>query len=584
MKLVLLLFAIFVSSISYAQNELVFYPKSKATSAQKEAAKPLGALNYGMCNAFLVTKDIVMTNEHCVTGSNYNLRDLSITFNLNESDQETYYCGEVLYKNKKLDMALLRAHGIPKKKYGRVVFANKRLKMGDSILIINYNHDNPNRLGKIYQIFSEGPVLGSEDPRYNRIVYKALTQPGSSGSAVFHKNSKDGRYYFVGLHNVGYGDTFKDGYKGGISADLIYDKIISLDNSDAHNIVIEGGKNAWGRTIEYHKNGKIKSIGYTWKGGEDVFLDNKNGRKLGKWNYYFKDGTLRSKEVYNLYTGFKSGEWVRYYPNGEIALITNYASQLTTEQRFEFLSEFGMKHGNTVAYYSNEKRRYSGQYTHGKKSGQWYYYKSDGTYYKTLNYDGEVNVKNWVEYNSKGGVRGTGELRNGKKHGSWKIYAKDIYGKKRIYVGEFRSDKKYGVWDVFDDKGSMLFREKYDSQGKMIDDVEEFTLYYPKSKRVYKECSIFTNKCRYFHKSGKLFLEQFFSDRGKEEAYLNAYDIEGNQILKNGFGFVDFYVIFGTRSERFEVKNGVKEGTSTTYDPDGNIVSKSEYKKGKKVK
>ncbi len=228
-------------------NSLVFYPKSQASEAQIEASNSLGLFSSSSsrCNAFLLTDQIIMTNEHCIESNP--MESYRITFNFGEAQQETFTCTSVLYKNEKLDFALLKLDkAIPKNKYGKnkypkVVFANKKLKKNDSILIINYNNDNPDYLGDIYKIFSEGNVLSDEETMNPKLYYKALTQGGSSGSAVFKKNTKDGKYYFVGLHNMGYGDIFKDGYKGGISADLIYDKLMSLNDIDMDDVQIEHG-------------------------------------------------------------------------------------------------------------------------------------------------------------------------------------------------------------------------------------------------------------------------------------------------------------------------------------------------------
>lgn len=581
MKIIALLIITFSLSInSYSQNNsLVFYSKNDASFEQKNAAKALGLFTskVGRCNAFLLTDNIIITNEHCLDENESTT--YSITFNFGEDDQETFNCKKILYKNKELDFALLELEVMPQKnkygisKYPKVVFANKKLKKNDSILLINFNQDNPNYNGDIYQIFSKGTILEDEQTKDPKLYYIALAQGGSSGSAVFSKNERDGKYYFVGLHNVGYGDIFQNGYKGGVSADLIYDKIISLNNSEIDDVSIERGF-LGDKQLTYYKNSKIKSVGYYLPDRHKVYKDSDLGRKRGKWLEYYQNGTLKNKEVYNIYSGFRSGEWVKHYPSGKTYSITNYKSDLNDEFNFDIIkNHFGILHGKSSKFYKTGKLQYTGKYTNGQKTGIWINYRPDGSVNFVLNYDRPETLNQFVQYydQHKGQLYMSGNLKNGLHDGVFKLFNQSG----PIWTANIKPNFR-----IFNNKNENIGMKLLFKEGKQVGmrdniDLNRYAYHDSNNTKILYICDFFENKCIYYYPNGKIKYERTYSVKGILGNFTKAFDNKGNSILNNGNGYIYDYYNNGQKKYIAEIRNGCLDGEIIYYTDQGEIISEN---------
>ncbi|WP_273275016.1 trypsin-like peptidase domain-containing protein [Maribacter polysiphoniae] len=583
MKNILLFYLLFgLSNHLYTQeNSLIFFSKSKATEEQNQVGKSLGLIRIhsegGRCNGFLVTDEIIMTNAHCLANSNYSLTDISITFNYGEKTQETFNCGNVLYKNEDLDLALLKLEkAIPKNqyrkpKYPNVIFANKRLKKNDSILLINYNHDNPDYKGDLYKIFTKGQVLFDEKTTDAKLYYKALAHGGSSGSAVFSKNSNNGEYYFVGLHNVGYGDIFNDGYKGGVSADLIYDKIMSLDEIEIDDVAFEKAYSAQ-KKFTFYENGNIKSVGYYLPERYKVYVDSDLGRKRGKWNTYYENGELKYKQIYNIINGYKSGEWVTYFPEGKIHSIVNYKNGFLRTFDFETIrKEFGIRHGKSVDFYKNGNIRYEKYYKSGIKSGVWTNYRPDGKVNFILDFDKPETLNQTVQFYDqfKGELYFKGNLKNGNYDGIWELFNPSGPVWKGNIKPKFR---------VFNHKNENVGLKLLYRNGKEIGKGESMSFnYYAFHKRDKTKidfiCNFFDKKCTAYYQNGDVRYERTYSEKGIVGNFIKSFDKAGNSAIINGNGYVYDYYENGKIRYKAEVKNGCLNGKIKLFNDDGVVES-----------
>ena len=89
----------------------------------------------------------------------------------------------------------------------------------------------------------------------------------------------------------------------------------------------------------------------------------KNGMRTGKWVKYYKNGQLAYKGEYK--DGKEVGEWVGYWDNGQLAYKGEYKD--------------GMRTGKWVKYYKNGYLEEKGEYKDGKFEGEWVSYNIDGT-------------------------------------------------------------------------------------------------------------------------------------------------------------------------------------------------------------
>jgi len=122
-----------------------------------------------------------------------------------------------------------------------------------------------------------------------------------------------------------------------------------------------------------------------------------NGRKTGKWSFYYPNGKKRCFGAYK--AGKREGVWGWFYPNGKTEMILSFTSHYPVGAYREFDEK-----GVNIA---------SGSFANGKKDGRWEIFGKGPVLHAVLNYDhGKLNGKcvfetkkkengkerNWVSY------------------------------------------------------------------------------------------------------------------------------------------------------------------------------------------
>lgn len=135
-----------------------------------------------------------------------------------------------------------------------------------------------------------------------------------------------------------------------------------------------GGTASHGR--HFHPNGKLMAEGRYL--GQD---------KDSTWNYFDKDGLLRSTEQWK--AGQLHGPMVTYYPDGKVAesrMFNNGKAAGKAEQYHpngqpRYLATYvnGEPEGQETYYFPNGNKEIQGNYVNGSRDGGWMYYNEDGT-------------------------------------------------------------------------------------------------------------------------------------------------------------------------------------------------------------
>jgi V8-like Glu-specific endopeptidase len=171
------------------------------------AASPIAFLSFNRlirssrCTGFMVTDDILMTNEHCIKG-NFRARNLKAYFRFQSGEQNHQIkmanCTTFLGSNKELDYSLVRCEGRPGRTYGKVRFG-QGLDIGQSIYVIQQNCDYfSNRDCSPTKKMAPGEVMHLLD---HRVFHNADTLGGSSGSPIFDSETHE----VIALHHAGLG-------------------------------------------------------------------------------------------------------------------------------------------------------------------------------------------------------------------------------------------------------------------------------------------------------------------------------------------------------------------------------------------
>jgi hypothetical protein len=211
-------------------------------SAQYRNSKFVGDIQMparggGRCTGFLINTNILMTNNHCFRNA-ADVVGAVVSFNHEVGQWKTFYkCDKYLGGDKALDFALVKCQGNPGARYGFAKLSSKSyaLKVQQAIYVIEQNCDYfairscdyTKKIAFAQLVFRNVPISVKEDGTYKygiKAIHLADTLGGSSGSPIFSNiNNK-----VVALHNMGIGDTDKDGrgdYNMGVPMSQIVSKL-----------------------------------------------------------------------------------------------------------------------------------------------------------------------------------------------------------------------------------------------------------------------------------------------------------------------------------------------------------------------
>ena len=179
-----------------------------------------------------------------------------------------------------------------------------------------------------------------------------------------------------------------------------------------------------------YKNGHIRYRGQFEKGKEvgvfkfysiqsskypNIVKEFSKTNDTAKVNFYSLNGTLKSKG--KMFRKDRIGEWLYYFPNGDIMSKESY--------------ENGKLEGFVKNFYANGKLTEVTQYKEGKKNGVSKVYSENGTILEIVNYKkGKLNGEGKY-YDLKGALKEKGLYRNGKRYGKWEFYINGKLSKKK---------------------------------------------------------------------------------------------------------------------------------------------------------
>jgi antitoxin component YwqK of YwqJK toxin-antitoxin module len=320
-----------------------------------------------------------------------------------------------------------------------------------------------------------------------------------------------------------------------------------------------------GRYISYFLNGVVESKGQ--------FADNET---TGNWEFYYETGTLKMRGMlrqnsnYGLWEYFyengqksmegtivdrnRSGEWKIYYESGELKEQGRYESNKRSGY-WKTLFEDGTLRGEID--YEDDNGRYTEYYHSGnvysvgprsgsRNVGLWKYYAEDGS---TLMSEGEfTNGKRsgeWKTYYPSGKVASSGYYENDVPVGRWNYY---FESGTISSSGEYRDGFKQGYWNSFAPDGYTLSETDFN-----------------KGSGEYRE----------YYKSGKLKVTGRLADgrrEGKWQYFFEDGRTEGECEFSNGKGTYLGYYPSGTLQTKGTIEDEKRVGTWELYEADGTLA------------
>jgi Trypsin-like peptidase domain len=172
-------------------------------TAERENSRAVGHLALpatgSRCTAFLITPDVVMTNQHCITSASAAVgATVTFDFEAGAAGVATYACDTFLGNDASLDFALLQCSGSPGAAQGVLELQAAPLAQDDPVYVVHQNCDwVTDPACAPTKKYSPGVVTGTG----GELAYDADTLGGSSGSPVFAANA----HVVIALHHVGVG-------------------------------------------------------------------------------------------------------------------------------------------------------------------------------------------------------------------------------------------------------------------------------------------------------------------------------------------------------------------------------------------
>jgi len=214
---------------------------------------------------------------------------------------------------------------------------------------------------------------------------------------------------------------------------------------------------------EFYENGNIKFIG-SFKDSIPVGLHkfySADGSVI-KAKYYTKQGILKSSGTVDTLSR-KQGNWLLYYPTGEIRAKGKYINNMRT--------------GKWIFYFKNKKTEQTGYYKRGYPVNEWIWYYPSGKIMQIENLTKGKRDGFFVELSENGDTLNRGEYIDGEKEGNWLYSIGD-----HIEMGEFQSGLKNGEWKYFYKKGNKKGDKMFVGNFVQGQQNGKFTYYYPKNK------------------------------------------------------------------------------------------------------
>jgi len=249
----------------------------------------------------------------------------------------------------------------------------------------------------------------------------------------------------------------------------------------------------------------------------------------------------------------KLGEWIDYYPSGQVKRIANYGAD-------------EMKVGTYIRFTPDGDTLESGSYRLGSKEGTWRVFDENGSLIRIEHYLKGVRSGKQIEYYANGQVKKETRLIMDVREGTSVEYSElGTVAKRETYSG----GKLNGVYQVYSNTGQILENLNY-NYGQL--DGEQ----------------------KYYHNNGLLKRESNYTN-GLKNGYFHSY-------FENGYDHISAYYVQGKLDGEFERRfengqiaetgqyiehsggmYGDKGGLWKTYHTDGDLSTKGKYARGQKV-
>jgi hypothetical protein len=190
--------------------------------------------NIYSCTAFLITKDLMMTNQHCISNQ-AELKSALVDFDYDTAISETFFTRltKLVACDHALDYSIVRLRESPDRE--PLQFASVPVTNPQELIIIQHPGGEPKMVSIEDCDSSQANVVGRGNTKTD-FLHTCDTETGSSGSPVMDRAART----VVGLHHLGYEE--EDDIL--VNRAVHIEKVLQHLNSDLRAHVLDPGTNA----------------------------------------------------------------------------------------------------------------------------------------------------------------------------------------------------------------------------------------------------------------------------------------------------------------------------------------------------
>lgn len=322
--------------------------------------------------------------------------------------------------------------------------------------------------------------------------------------------------------------------------------------------------------------------------GEYSLNSKKESILVGVWEFYHKNGRLKSKGNFNS-EGNRDGEWRFYYDNAILHEITFYRDG-KAQGKSESWHDNGIRYeltnykddeldGEAKTFFYNGLPRMIVHYKMGKKDGLAKYYDVDGNLSSAIKYADDKQEGEEITYHTNGKIKSKVNYSNDEPVGVYTSYYDD--GKVKL-TGQYEGGKKTGLWKSSYKSGKIEYTDNY---VKGLEDGEYISYFENgkiRTKSFYRKGEV-DGKKEDYDDDGILFCETIM-ERGRLKD-IKFFDKKGqvisNTTSRKGNANIAFYLPDGSKSEDgYFNKDGTQEGKATYYYKNGKTSVEANYNDG----
>lgn len=350
-----------------------------------------------------------------------------------------------------------------------------------------------------------------------------------------------------------------------------------------------------GKRTFYYPNKQIKEEAYftfnvpdsTYKTfAEDGKLLTKGqfdlGSPVGRWEYYYADGSPKSVEVVSNDTIYLMEFWEEQMPhkqtikNGNGKILSYYVDGVVKES---YTFQNGLKTGPFEERTANGVLSVAGGFVNGKKDGVWEFYSYNAVLEKRVGYTTDSLDGVYLVMLSEKDTLTFGNYNNGKKTGRW-IWHND--NATLDMEGYFVEGKQDSIWHYYFPNGQLSYVAKFQKDLRTGD----WTYYYPNGA-LYRKGSYVNDlkngEWQTWYEDSTLLMSGRY-ENGLEEGEWKNYWENGRLKNKSSFrsgklnGAWISYTPDGVLSLKGNYKDGLKEGEWLLFYSNGRLKEKQHYK------